>query len=390
MQRVTIAGAEVLAGDEEAFRPLTVVVEEGHIAALLPPEAPLPRGPRLDGTGLILAPGIVDLHGDAFERQMMPRPGVHIDPAVALADTDRQLVANGITTAYHGITYSWEPGLRGRESCLALIETLQGLNGRLACDTRLHLRFETYNLDGLEDALGWIAARQVDLLAFNDHFAPIAGGTMDPRKVETYAQRAGLSRDGYAALVARVGANAERVPALVARLAEAARTAGLPLMSHDDESPEMRRDYDALGCGIAEFPKTRETAAAARELGNAVVFGAPNVLRGGSHNGMVRAADMVADGLCDVLASDYYYPAPLLAPFRLAAEGLLELGAAWRLVSSNPARAAGLNDRDALAEGKRADLVLLARPEAGAPARAVATLVAGQPVHLAEGRRLAA
>ena len=30
----------------------------------------------IDAEGLLVLPGIVDLHGDAFERQMMPRPRV--------------------------------------------------------------------------------------------------------------------------------------------------------------------------------------------------------------------------------------------------------------------------------------------------------------------------
>ena len=40
--------------------------------------------PGLDAGGLLVLPGIVDLHGDAFERQMMPRPGVDFPVDVAL------------------------------------------------------------------------------------------------------------------------------------------------------------------------------------------------------------------------------------------------------------------------------------------------------------------
>ena len=59
---------------------------------------------------------MVDIHGDAFERQIMPRPGVPFPLDVALLDSDRQMAANGITTAYHAVTWSWEPGLRGRDT----------------------------------------------------------------------------------------------------------------------------------------------------------------------------------------------------------------------------------------------------------------------------------
>ena len=54
---------------------------------------------------------------------------------------------------------------------------------------------------------------------------------------------------------------------------------------------------------------TADVARYAKNENDITVFGAPNVLRGGSHTGSVNAGDMVEDGLCDVLASDYYYPA---------------------------------------------------------------------------------
>ena len=57
------------------------------------------------------------------------------------------------------------------------------------------------------------------------------------------------------------------------------------------------------------------------------------MVRGGSHTGWTKASDMIAKGLCSILASDYYYPAPLLAAFRLAADGVLPLPVAWNLIS---------------------------------------------------------
>ncbi|MCW8981952.1 MAG: hypothetical protein OQJ83_11255, partial [Altibacter sp.] len=44
-----------------------------------------------------------------------------------------------------------------------------------------------------------------------------------------------------------------------------------------------------LGVNIAEFPETKEAAEAAHRMGDGVILGAPNVMRGGSHNGNVSA-----------------------------------------------------------------------------------------------------
>ena len=97
---------------------------------------------------------------------------------------------------------------------------------------------------------------------------------------------------------------------------------------------------------MSEFPTTLETAQDATAGGDDIVLGAPNVVRGGSHIGWVGAADMIARGLCTVLASDYYYPAPLLAAFRLAADDVVPLEHGLGLVSGKRRRAAaGLHDR---------------------------------------------
>jgi alpha-D-ribose 1-methylphosphonate 5-triphosphate diphosphatase len=157
------------------------------------------------------------------------------------------------------------------------------------------------------------------------------------------------------------------VPAMIAAAGQKAATAGVPMLSHDDSQPETRDFYRSHGARISEFPMNMAVTRAAREAGDWIVFGAPNAARGGSHLGSPGAADMVAAGLCDILASDYYYPAMLAAVARLQADGIGRLPDLWKLVSANPAAALGLANRGEIAVGRRADLVLLDWPEGGTP-----------------------
>src|ERR1043166_8700819 len=99
---ISIRGTRVLVGDSFADPALTI--DAGRIAAL-----DAAAGRELDAGDLLVLPGIVDLHGDAFERQVMPRPGVQIPLDAALLDNDRQMLANGITTGFLSVTHSWEP-----------------------------------------------------------------------------------------------------------------------------------------------------------------------------------------------------------------------------------------------------------------------------------------
>jgi alpha-D-ribose 1-methylphosphonate 5-triphosphate diphosphatase len=344
------------------------------------------NSPRLDASGLLVLPGIVDIHGDAFERQMMPRPGVHFPVDVALLESDRQAVTNGITTVFHGVTWSWEPGLRGPDNARELLAAIERLRGDFAADTRYHLRHETYNLDAEEEISDWISARRIDVLAFNNHMTLTADANERPQSFARMVERSGVSRAEFDGVVERVRRRGNEVPASIARLAEVAVRHGVALLSHDDASPEQRRWYRSLGCRVAEFPTTIETAEDAANAGDDIVLGAPNVVRGGSHIGWTNATEMISRGLCSVLASDYYYPAPLLAPFRLAKSGIRALAPAWSFVSEAPARAVGLTDRGRIAPGLRADLLLVDATNDDRP-RLVATIARGRIVYLNEAER---
>jgi alpha-D-ribose 1-methylphosphonate 5-triphosphate diphosphatase len=318
---------------------------------------------------------------------MMPRPGVDFPIDIALIDSDRQAIANGITTVFHATTWSWEPGLRSGDNARRLLASIETLRPQLAADTRFHLRHETYNLDAEAEIRQMIADRRIDLFAFNDHMDSTVASLTKPQKRSRMVERTGLPDRAFDELVERIVARAHEVPASIARLAGAAREAGIRMLSHDDDTPEMRQAFRAQGITIAEFPVNEETAREAVAGGDFIVFGAPNVVRGGSHTGWTRASDMIAKGLCSILASDYYYPAPLLAAFRLAADGILPLPAAWNLISAAPAGAAGLVDRGALAAGNRADIILVDDRIPLRP-RIVAVISAGRLVHLTEANRL--
>jgi alpha-D-ribose 1-methylphosphonate 5-triphosphate diphosphatase len=379
---LAITNGSVLADDR--FTRTSVNVEDREIAEIgLTPGA----APALDATGLLVLPGIVDIHGDAFERSLMPRPGVGMDAAIALADTDRQMLGCGITTACHGVTMSWEPGLRGIESAAAIIAAIDGMRAKLAVDTRIHLRHEVFNLDAEPLILDLIAQGGIDCLAFNDHMEGTIKTRHRPDKIRKHIERSGLSDEAFFELVERVHARSEEVMPSLVRLAAAAAAASVPLLSHDDMTPRMRDDFRAMGITVAEFPLNVETARNAAAAGDAIVFGAPNVLRGGSHTGCPSASEMVREGLCTVLASDYFYPSLLHAPFMLAANGATTLEKAWRLVSSGPAQALGLSDRGAIEPGARADIVLVDAADPALP-KVVAVVVAGRLRLLGEPSRL--
>ena len=390
-------GAHVVLDDR--VQKISVRVEGGQITAL---DGARDGATVIDASGLILAPAMIDIHGDAFERQLMPRPGVFVPLEAALLETDRQLAGNGIATAYHALTLSWEPGLRSVARGTEIVRGLVSLRDRLAVENRVQLRWETFCPEAIDLIAEALAGPLLPAIAFNDHtsmamldkstplqqrpfeFSPdfpvMDLATYDLKKLGERAKRSDITPEAYRDLLASVWAKRPQVPGYIGRVAALGRAAGAPMLSHDDSHFETRDYFRAMGARISEFPMNLATAEAARAAGDYIVFGAPNAMRGGSHLGSPGAAEMIARGLCDVLASDYYYPAMLGAVVRLVADGVVDLPRAWALVASCPARALGLANRGRVAEGFRADLVLLDWPDGGTPA-AVATFCAGRVSH---------
>lgn len=381
----TFEGAIVYLPGEIAETSVTIA--DGKIAEIGGPA----QGQTIDARGLILAPALIDVHGDAFERQLMPRTGVYFPLEPAVLETDRQLAANGIATAYHAITLSWEPGLRSVDRARELMQAMIDLAPRLLVENRAQLRWETFAFEALE-LIDWaLQAPLLPSIAFNDHTSmtmraydvaiqdrhfelspDFSIAALDDERMKkrtaSKAHRAGMADEDYIKLLGEVWERRDQVGFTIARVAAAGRAAGAPMLSHDDTRAETRSWYRDLGALTSEFPMVLEAAQAARDAGDTIIFGAPNAARGGSHIGSLSAGDMVEAGLCDALASDYYYPALLAAIERLDREKRADRSRLWSLVSGGAATAMGLNDRGEIRTGKRADLVLVDWPEAQTPA----------------------
>ena len=334
-----------------------------------------PVGRSVDLTGFQVLPGIVDLHGDAFERHLAPRRGAMKQLSEGLVAAEAELAANGMTTAVLAQFVSWEGGLRGLEFADQVFSGIRDTAPELVTDIRPQLRFETHILDLYDSLPRRMAEWGVGYVVFNDHLPHdrLAAGRM-PKRLVGQALKAGRSPESHLAQMQEMHARRDEVPAALDRLCAELAQRGVKMGSHDDQTAEGRGLWRARGVTLAEFPETQEAAEAAHGAGDAVIMGAPNVVRGGSHNGNLSALDLISMGLCHALASDYHYPSPRRAALMLAQSGLLDLAGAWALVSSGPAQVLGLTDRGTLAPGKRADIVVLDKTTG----RVAATFVAGR------------
>ncbi|MBO9433499.1 alpha-D-ribose 1-methylphosphonate 5-triphosphate diphosphatase [Ruegeria sp. R13_0] len=349
---LTLTGAEVLL-PEAGLSRADLSIAEGEVQGDR-------TGRQVDLSGYLVLPGIIDLHGDGFERHIAPRRGAMKQMNEGILSVEAELAANGITTGVLAQFYSWEGGVRGPDFASQVFKAIAEVKDSTVTDLIPQLRFETHMLDDYDGLAEKIADWQVPYVVFNDHLPHdrLAEGRKPPR-LTGQALKAGRNPDAHFEMLLSMHARSDEVPAALDTLCAELTQSGVRLGSHDDATPGTRAGWRTRGVSIAEFPETLAAAEAARAAGDHIILGSPNVVRGGSHKGNASALDLIAMGLCDALASDYHYPSPRRAALMLAKSGLLDFANAWALVSSGPARVLDLKDRGTLMPGQRADIVIL-------------------------------
>ncbi|MSU88574.1 alpha-D-ribose 1-methylphosphonate 5-triphosphate diphosphatase [Rhodobacteraceae bacterium 2CG4] len=335
----------------------------GTIADLDPGAARMPGA--IDCAGDYLCPGLIELHTDNLERHLQPRPGVEWPHAAAIVAHDAELAGVGVTTVFDAVrvgTVLKASGGRDRRYARQMVDEILAARrrGALRISHFLHLRAEICSHTLTEELDEFHLQDRIGILSLMDH-TPGARQFRDMDRYRTFmTRRQGLSEDAFERRVAQLRALGARVGAAhqAAAIAAAGRL-GAILASHDDTTPEHVRASAGHGVRIAEFPTTAEAARACREHGIAVMMGAPNLVRGGSHSGNVAAAALADAGLLDILSSDYI-PGALLAAAVDLGRRAGGIAAGIAAVTAAPAAAAGLDDRGTLRPGLRADLVRFA------------------------------
>jgi alpha-D-ribose 1-methylphosphonate 5-triphosphate diphosphatase len=337
----------------------TVVLAHGRIAAVeMGRTSRAPGALDLDGDYLI--PGAVDLHTDNLERQVQPRSNARWPSRAAMVAHDAQCAAAGVTTVLDALCLGdlgFEIGrVKTFQDGVADLDALAD-TGLLKAEHFLHLRCELPARDMIEMLDPVAEHARVRMISLMDH-SPGIGQYCNMEYYRSIRRKEGMTEDAIDRRIAELTAQRAELR-LPNRRALLARVAGLGvvLASHDDNTDDDIAENHADGIGISEFPVSMRAALAARAHGMAVIAGAPNIVRGGSHSGNVGVADLVRARAVDALASDYVPAALIDAAFQAPARTGITLAEGVAMISDAPARMAGLADRGRIAAGLHGDLV---------------------------------
>ncbi len=362
-QPFSIINANVVLADEILQRGW-VFIENGIIAEIGEKGSFQRKGtPVLDAAGMFLLPGFIDIHSDAIEREIETRPGSFLPVSVAVSELDRKLAASGVTTIFHSLAFADSEAeiLRTMEHADRVIRDILAMKPDLLVHTKIHARYEITHTAALDTLEKLASEGCLDMISIMDH-TPGQGQFKTPDQFrEYYGSHYSNDENEIQRIMAKrkeirncTGvSNALAIADLCSRYA-------IPLASHDDDTADKIEFVAACNAVISEFPVTLEAAALANERNMMVAVGAPNIVRGSSHNNNLSALDLISMGYGSIVCSDYVPSTLVHALFRIVFEGILPLPDAIKLFSTNPANALGLGrGTGTISKGLVADLVLV-------------------------------
>lgn len=165
-----------------------ILLEDGVIQAINP-SVVADHVQKIDLKGQTLIPGLIDLHCDALEKEVEPRPKVHFPLKFACAQADKRNASNGITTVFHAISFANDEfGVRNNEVASNIVQTMREWNENALVDNRIHCRYEVTDPTALDVLLALIDKDAIDLVSIMDH-SPGQGQFKDVNAFKDYLAR---------------------------------------------------------------------------------------------------------------------------------------------------------------------------------------------------------
>lgn len=317
-----------------------------------------------------LIPGLIEMHTDNLEKYCVPRPGIYWPSmSAALIAHDNQVFNAGITTVLDAVSLGFNDETNFRTKILdASVEAVKEAREKrlVRADHFLHLRCELPSKTVFDSFAAYAAGPGVRLVSVMDH-TPGQRQWRDLPKWRTFHKdKKWTDADAQAVIDQRKHLQHAYGDENRRNIMSLCKEIGVPAASHDDTLEEHCTVAKEDGITISEFPTTLAAAGKARELGMAIIMGAPNMVRGESHSGNISARELAKHGLLDGFSSDYMPISLLHSAFILHQEFEVGLPAAIATVTTNIARFLHLHDRGVLEEGKKADVIRV-RLENGLP-----------------------
>ena len=369
--KVTILTNGLIVTDKEVLINHCLVLENDTIVEITPMRDCLyfdVESEVIDCKGNYILPGLIDVHSDMIETIIVPRKGVTFPVNIALHEADRQLINHGITTIYHSISIANSTICNKKrtlsvDKMIGIGDAINEMADQLMLHHRFHARLEMNTLEAFGSLLLRIRRGIIHELSLMNH-TPGQGqySSLETFKKEIVKQYGEVTEQRMDEIIHQCQSKPLLPEAQLRELIDCAREHEVPIAYHDVETEDHLQFMKKHSIEIGEFPLSLDIAKKAKALGFYNLVGAPNILRGGSHNSNISATELVTQEAASVICSDYYSPSLLLSIFILMDHTKFSLPDLVAMVTTNPAKALKIDDKyGTLAVGKKADIIVVDR-----------------------------
>ena len=157
----------------EVLNSTSLLIEHGiitHIATQIDEKY---AATIIDAEGAIVMPGIIDIHTDAMDAEIVPRTGADIPIAVAFRELERKMSGCGFTTVYHSMHLGYVMASlhsRSKYSREEVFETVyKASTGGTLLNNKIHLRYEITGVNDYERCFELMDKGYVAMLSVMDH-----------------------------------------------------------------------------------------------------------------------------------------------------------------------------------------------------------------------------
>lgn len=363
----TILKNGLIITENEILKDYSVLIEDGIIKEIFPNQRFFSiDADEFDCRNNYILPGLIDIHSDVIEKVISPRKGTVFNNTIAVNEIDKQLACQGITTTLHSISFAATTISNNKrslslENMFDLCDLIHDQKHNLLINHKFHARLELNTYSIYEKLLLYISEGKIQELSFMDH-SPGQGQYRDLdafRKI-IYSQY-GKITDRQAEQIIKICKNKPKFDEhQLNTLIIKARENKVPIAYHDVECKSQIDMMVKKGIKICEFPLNSEVANYARKNNIFSVVGSPNIVLGRSHNNNISAKDLISDKSANIICSDYFSTTLLISVFVLFNEKICSLPEAVKLVTINPAKAIGIDEKyGSISKGKIADIIIV-------------------------------
>lgn len=360
MENLLIKNAQVVTPNG-VLKNGSVSIANGKITnvGITPIEAAADR--IIDADGAYLIPGIVDVHTDALEVEIVPRHAADFPIRVAFYELEKKMAACGITTVYHSLHLGYKKAEKVHGSKYSRREIFEEVyklcQEPTLINNKIHLRFEITGPYHYDLVMELISNNKVHLVSLMDHTP--GQGQFSREEFIKLTMNTGVSEEDAIKQYEEANQSSRVSTNDLQALVNLCKEKGIKVASHDDDTADKVNSMEAMGVDISEFPVSEIACKTAINHNMDTIGGGANVLRGGSLSGNLNVQDAIEKGLINCLSSDYYPPSLIHSVFKLKYDESTSMEEAVKIVSTNPAKSMSLNNIGSIEPCKSADIVIV-------------------------------